>query len=272
MSEMAVDLTFANSSLAKTYVEFRPLPPETLIQHVLEFTKEKRPLPLEICVDVGCGSGQTTMQYSQHFQHVLGIDVSSEQLELARNRNSHCNVSFKKGTAESIPVHDASVDLVTCCASVHWFDLKKFYAEVNRVLKPGGVLACYSYFGCSPLFKGKSLRSEFLEIWDSLDKYWTEGHEYLRTEYATLPVCYPENLYLKGLSVEHDATLDTFLGYICSFSAFSKMKAAEGEDVANIFLEKSRKKLVSAVGHTDDDPPMRRRYDYFLRVFRKPLQ
>ena len=56
------------------------------------------------------------------------------------------------GFAEALPNKDLSVDLVTACQSVHWLDFDKFYSEVDRVLKPRGVLAIYGYHltGVSP--------------------------------------------------------------------------------------------------------------------------
>ena len=44
------------------------------------------------------------------------------------------------GTAESIPLPDASVDAVTCAQAFHWFDHAKAVPELRRVLKPGGCL------------------------------------------------------------------------------------------------------------------------------------
>ncbi len=47
--------------------------------------------------------------------------------------------------AESLPeVEDCSVDLVTVCTALHWFDLERFFAEVNRILKPEGALVVIS--------------------------------------------------------------------------------------------------------------------------------
>lgn len=265
------DMVFANSELARKYIQFRPVPPESLINCVLEFTKEKRPSPLKLSVDVGCGSGQTTEQYANHFEKVIGVDVSPDQLEIARSRNKYKNVFHKQGTAESIPVEDGSVDLVSACAAVHWFDFKSFYAEVDRILKPGGVLACYSYICCSPLYSNKNLRTEFLEMWESLNQYLTLGHEHLRTEYANLPPCYPDGTYLRGFSLEHDANLETFLGYISTWSSFAKMRDAEGEDAAKEFMRNCKERLILLMGTEEANPPMRRRYDYFLRLWRKPV-
>ena len=56
------------------------------------------------------------------------------------------------GTGDSkLPFDDQSVDLVSCCQAIHWFDIPKFYQEVNRVLKPEqGVLAIYGYHLTGP--------------------------------------------------------------------------------------------------------------------------
>ncbi len=44
------------------------------------------------------------------------------------------------GSAEQIPLPDASVDAVLCGQSMHWFDLSRALPEIARVLVPGGTL------------------------------------------------------------------------------------------------------------------------------------
>lgn len=266
------DMVFCNSELVEKYVHYRPTPPAELITTVVNFVKEKRPLPLQVCVDVGCGSGQSTWLYSSHFQQVFGLDVSLEQLEAAKKTSFH-NVVYKEGIAESMPFEDNSVDLVASCEGAHWFNFEKFRAEVDRVLCPGGVLACYGYSFCQPTFAGRNLRPTMEEISHSVDRYHAEGHKHLLSEYTTLPDFYPEEVVRpsKGkFSVESDATLDSILGYISTWSAFSKLKSFEGEEASANFLLFCKQKLLDAMGTKEENVPMKTCYDYFLRMWRKP--
>ena len=62
-----------------------------------------------------------------------------------RSKKIYKSVFSSVGPAEKIPVSDSVVDLLVCSLSLHFFDLPAFYAEVERVLKPGGCLAAYGF-------------------------------------------------------------------------------------------------------------------------------
>lgn len=106
-------------------------------------------------VDVGCGGGQSTQVLAPFFKTVIGIDSSTDQVAQAQNNNKLVNVVYKSGSAESIDLPTSSVQLVTAGQSCHWFDLPKFYAEVERILVPGGVLALYGYLLPRPRYENK---------------------------------------------------------------------------------------------------------------------
>ena len=73
---------------------------------------------------------------------VVATDASARQIASAR---SHPRVEYSVAPAEASGLPDRSVELVTVAQAVHWFDRQEFWAEVSRVLVPGGVLAVWCY-------------------------------------------------------------------------------------------------------------------------------
>lgn len=95
-------------------------------------------------LEIGAGGGMNLPFYDPtRVEHVLGVDPSEPLLEDARRAAAHVTpaVTLVRGTAESLPAEDDSIDTVlvtyTLC-SVD--DLDRALAEVRRVLKPDGRL------------------------------------------------------------------------------------------------------------------------------------
>jgi len=86
-------------------------------------------------LDVGCGNGSITKAVGERVmaKHVMGMDVYDQKLEGMSYINIHQSGS-------TIPLEDASCDLVTCFVSIHHFENPKLLAEVSRVLRPDGFL------------------------------------------------------------------------------------------------------------------------------------
>lgn len=74
----------------------------------------------------------------------------------------------RTGTAEKLPFPDGSVDLLAAASAAHWFDVPKFLAEANRVLKPGGCMALLGFGDNCPKFTykdcGDKLNSIYQEV------------------------------------------------------------------------------------------------------------
>ncbi|MGO0765593.1 class I SAM-dependent methyltransferase, partial [Citrobacter freundii] len=80
----------------------------------------------------------------QHVKQVMAYDLSSQMLEVvakaAKDRGLD-NIATRQGYAESLPFEDNVFDVVISRYSTHhWHDVGRALREVNRVLKPGGVL------------------------------------------------------------------------------------------------------------------------------------
>jgi SAM-dependent methyltransferase len=90
-------------------------------------------------VDVGAGTGKLTrglVALGHRVSAVEPLDEMRAELEAATP-----GVSALAGSAEAIPVPDASADVVTSAQAFHWFDHERALPEIARVLRPGGRLA-----------------------------------------------------------------------------------------------------------------------------------
>jgi SAM-dependent methyltransferase len=90
-------------------------------------------------VDLGAGTGKLTRVLAALGHRVTAVeplDAMRGQLEAAVP-----GVTAVSGNAETIPLEDASVDVVACAQAFHWFDHAVALPEIARVLRPGGRLA-----------------------------------------------------------------------------------------------------------------------------------
>lgn len=95
-------------------------------------------------LDMGCGAGHASFVAAQHANSVVAYDLSASMLEVvagAAEERHLSNITLRQGYAEKLPFEDASFEVVISRYSAHhWHDVGQALREVNRVLKPGGVL------------------------------------------------------------------------------------------------------------------------------------
>ncbi len=97
-------------------------------------------LPVARALDVGCGTGHSTVALLPLAKSVVGLD--SSRFMLAQTER-HPAIDYRCGYAEALPFARGSFDLLTVCSAYHWFDQDKFLAESARVLRGGGWLVVY---------------------------------------------------------------------------------------------------------------------------------
>ena len=106
----------------------------------------------EVVLDLGSGGGFDVFQAGRRVGptgRAIGVDMTPEMLARARRnaatyreKNSMDNVEFRLGEIENLPVADASVDVVISNCVINLSpDKRRVYAEIARVLKPGGRIA-----------------------------------------------------------------------------------------------------------------------------------
>lgn len=94
-------------------------------------------------LDYGCGDGVFSQRLARLEARVVGIDISPKLIEQARLFASRMGMNcsspqFLVGDGQHTPFGDNSFDYVVGNGALHHLDLDKAYAEVARVLRPGG--------------------------------------------------------------------------------------------------------------------------------------
>lgn len=119
--------------VAEAYERGRPSFPPPLVDHVVEV--------LDLCpgrrvLDLAAGTGKLTRLLVGTGADVVAVEPSAGMRDAFTDLLPA--VAVLDGTAEAIPLEDASIDAVTVAQAWHWFDPPAAFAELDRVLRPDG--------------------------------------------------------------------------------------------------------------------------------------
>ena len=207
------------SAQASDYARFRPTYPRALFQHISEACEGH-----DLVWDCGTGNGQAAVALAPFFQKVIATDPSAKQLAEV---TQHPKVEYRKAPAEASTLEAASTDLITVAQAFHWFDQPRFFVEVERVSKPGGLVAVWCYELCSIT---PAVDSVVMELYrDILGPYWDAGRRLVEEGYRNEKFPFTELTAPKatmGLSWQ----FADLVGYLGTWSALVKYRDAKGED------------------------------------------
>src|SRR5262245_47354984 len=123
------------SDRADDYVRYRPGYPAEAISAILDGLGSSEHVR---AADVGAGTGISARLLGDRGVHGIAVEPGEE---MRRAASSHPRVQWTGGTAEATGLQSASVDLVLCAQSFHWFRPFPALTEFTRILRPGGRLA-----------------------------------------------------------------------------------------------------------------------------------
>jgi len=147
---------FAYPTAAERYAKGRPYFHPLAIKKIQAICCESG--RIDRALDVGCGTGQSSVALLEIAEEIVGLDSSAEMLSHAV---PHERIRFVEARAEKIPFADAAFGLMTVALALHWFEQQKFLVEAHRLLRPGGWLVIYN-----DGFMGRMLRSNDYEVWN----------------------------------------------------------------------------------------------------------
>lgn len=108
-------------------------------------------------LDVGCGTGLSTVALTELAEHVCGVDAALPMLAQARH---DARISYAAARAEQLPFGRDRFELMTLSQVCHWLDREPFFAEAARVLKPSRWLFIYDAY-----FSGMMVGNEDFYTW-----------------------------------------------------------------------------------------------------------
>jgi ubiquinone/menaquinone biosynthesis C-methylase UbiE len=242
------------SSGSEQYAKHRPQYPAELFSFLNEISDEH-----DRAWDCATGNGQAAVSCAQYFSRVEATDVSAEQI---RHSIVHPKVNYSVGPAEHTTFADQTFDLITVATAIHWFDQEQFFREVERVLKPKGILAVwgYGFFRIEPEIDNTIARVLF----ERIDRFWAEGNRQLMTGYRDLVLPFEEVRNPPAFAMQVEWTLGQLLAYLRTWSAVKRYSAELGNDPVTELETK-----LKTLWHEPDKPKLTQ-MPLFLKASRKP--
>ncbi|MGZ3700866.1 MAG: class I SAM-dependent methyltransferase, partial [Bdellovibrionota bacterium] len=214
------------STQATDYARFRPRYPRALFQHLSEACANH-----DLAWDCGTGNGQAAVALAPFFKRVVATDPSENQL--AEADRSMANVHYSRAQAEESCLEAASADLITVAQAFHWFDQPRFFREVERVSKPGGLLAvwCYELCNITP-----AVDAVVMELYrDILGPYWDKGRKLVEEGYRNEKFPFTE-IEAPRATMGLSWNVADLIGYLGTWSALAKYRREKGSDPRELMI------------------------------------
>lgn len=243
------------SANASEYGRFRPTYPSELCEFLAGLPGQRT-----LALDCGCGTGQLAARLALHFESVVAIDASAQQIGQA---HPHPRIAYRVARAEATGLPDRNVDLLTAAQSAHWFDLGAFFAEASRVLRPTGVLALISY---GVIEVGHPCNALVSDLYSRvLAPYWPPERKLVDAGYTEMLFPMAEEP-TPPFIMRARWTADELIGYLLTWSAIRVAERKGQQQVVRDALNSIRR----AAGARDE--PIDVRWPINLRVGRPTME
>ena len=209
------------SHQAQAYAQARPNYPAELFDYLQNLVGAQARV-----WEAACGSGQATVDLAARFAWVEGSEPAAAALALAPKLP---NVRYQQLPAEQCDLASASVDLVVVAQAMHWFDQAAFFAQVRRVLRPGGVLAVWCY---QDVQLDDELAPAYAQFAERIRPFWPAQRALVDNAYADTQ--WPgSELSAPRWPLQAQWSAARFLGYCRSYSATARFLREVGIDPVN---------------------------------------
>ena len=114
---------------------------------IIKYIKSKA-VKHEAIVDLASGTGDMAIELLKlNPGKIYAFDISPKMLDVLRKKNTDSRMVIETAESEKMPVENSSIDVVTIAFGIRNFEnMEKSLKEINRVLKPGGMLVVLEMF------------------------------------------------------------------------------------------------------------------------------
>ena len=111
------------------------------LEHLHRYAMAKDFSAGKIVLDIACGEGYGSAVLAGVAARVYGVDIAPDAIAHAKAKYRRPNVEFLTGHCADIPLAAGTVDLVVSFETIeHHTDHEEMFAEIKRVLRPGGLM------------------------------------------------------------------------------------------------------------------------------------
>lgn len=207
------------SGVAQNYASFRPTYPSQLAADLVAMAGG----PTAVVYDIAAGSGQATLDLAAVAHTVFASDVAVKQIAALP---VHPRIHPLVARAEASAVADQSIDLVTVAQAMHWFDVPAFQSEVRRILRPGGIIAVWSY---ALLSATPAVTAIINDLYHETGPWWPADRRHVDNHYAELPFDFARVDYTPPpMTVAF--TLPRLIGYLSTWSGVQRYQKDQQRD------------------------------------------
>jgi len=221
------------SDTASLYAAARPTYPDELFGTIASLSPAR-----DRVWDCATGSGQAALGLARHFARVEATDASEAQIAQAA---PHDRAHYSVQPAETTNFPAAHFDAVCVAQALHWFDHARFFPETQRVLRPGGLFAAWTYDRVSLSPNLQPIVKEC--IYDVLTPHWPKQNSLAWNGYKDVAMPF-EPIHAPPPPMRFEWTLNQFLAHVHTWSATRLCMKARGTE----FFELAGRRLAAAWG------------------------
>lgn len=129
------------SGFAAVYDSYRPTPPQAILDLLMQLAGGHPP---SLVVDIASGTGLSTLIWARRAARTIGVEPNAEmRAEAERRTAAGVPMNFRQGLSSATGLGDGCADIVTVSQGLHWMEPEPTFAEIARIMRPGGVFAAY---------------------------------------------------------------------------------------------------------------------------------